>query len=517
MQDESQSGTSIEFGPFRFDKAAGKLSKYGTAVRLRGMPLKILHQLVQHPGEVVSRVELQQLLWNGTAFGDFEQGLNSAVNVVRKTLSDSADQPRYIETVPGQGYRFIAPVRSPAPVDAHTPSTPLDFRPTAPDPNQRAERTREVREAPAVNTATALWLRWGFAVALGLVAIGGGAGWIFRPVPLVLIDGAKPSANREANEQYNLAQNFQTFQNDLPLARKTFERALELDPHFASARLQHALLLIIEIYNGYANDESSLLQAEEDLHEAEKELPSDNGLLLAAQAGVYLAEGRLDRIPSAKLEEWWRKGGDNGKAPPVWVVNLRLLSGQIEEPLAIVRKRVGTNPLENPTRMLEGELLRMKGDSEGAIHVLERVVQQGPRHPTPAWFLTMAYLDAGKPKQARALLERMRPEFEKNYQWRHAWAILLAADGKHEEAREAMNEGTLKFARLAWIVTSGTADFYALQADPSKAIEWLQLAVSRGDERVAYFKRNPRLATLRNDPRFQSLLKSVEARKAAKY
>src|SRR2546422_333257 len=102
----------IEFGRFSFDKALGKLSKQGATIRLRGMPLKILQHLVERPGEIVSRRELQHLLWNGTAFGDFEQGLNSAVNVVRKTLSDSADQPRYIETLPGQGYRFIAPVRS---------------------------------------------------------------------------------------------------------------------------------------------------------------------------------------------------------------------------------------------------------------------------------------------------------------------------------------------------------------------------------------------------------------------
>lgn len=96
--------------------------------------------------------------------------------------------------------------------------------------------------------------------------------------------------------------------------------------------------------------------------------------------------------------------------------------------------------------------------------------------------------------------------------WRHAWAILLASEGKREEAREAMDEGALKFARLTWTVTSTTADFYALQGDPTKAMEWLQLAISRGDERVSYFRRNPRLATLRNDARFQSLLKSVEAR-----
>ena len=163
--------------------------------------------------------------------------------------------------------------------------------------------------------------------------------------------------------------------------------------------------------------------------------------------------------------------------------------------------------------MFLGELLRTQGDAAGAIHTLERVLQQGPRHPTAAWFLTMAYLDNGKPEEARALLEGMRLEFEKNYMWRHAWAILLAAEGKHEEALQAMDEGTLKFARLTWSVTSTTADFYALQGDHSKAIEWLQLAIARGDERVSYFRRNRRLATLRDDPRFQSILKSVEARR----
>jgi DNA-binding winged helix-turn-helix (wHTH) protein len=93
---QPQSGAWIEFGPFSLDKALGKLSKHGTPVKLGGMPLKILVHLVERPGEAVSRAELQKLLWNGTAFGDFEQGLSSAVNVVRRTLSDSADQPRYI-------------------------------------------------------------------------------------------------------------------------------------------------------------------------------------------------------------------------------------------------------------------------------------------------------------------------------------------------------------------------------------------------------------------------------------
>src|SRR5258708_3641174 len=508
MKSQPQSGLLIEFGSFGFDKGLGKLSKHGTPIRLRGMPLKILEHLVEHPGEVVSREELKSLLWNGTAFGDFGQGLNTAVNVVRKTLGDSADQPRYIETVPGHGYRFIAPLRSAVAVqETRTSSEALDSGLTVVDENQGVESAREIREALVERKATAPRSRWWIAAALARAARGGGGWWKSQPKPQALIDGSTPSANHAANDQYNLAFNFLAFRNDIPLARKTFERALELDPHFASARLQHACMIVIETFNGYTNDGSVFYQAEEELHQAEQALPSSDGLLLSTKTLVYLAQGRLDRIPSAMLEEQVRKGGN-----PTFLVILRMLQGQTQEPLATLRMWIERHRLDNPLRMFLGELLRTQGDAAGAIHALERVVQQA-LHPTAAWLLTMAYLDDGKPEQARALLEGMRIGFEKNYMWRHAWAILLAAEGKHKEALQAMDEGTLKFARLAWTVTSTTADFYALQGDHSKAIEWLQLAVARGDERVSYFRRNPRLATLRNDPGFQSLLKSVEDRR----
>ena len=488
MKHQPHSKALVEFGPFGFDKAMGKLSKHGTTIRLGGMPLKILQHLLERAGEPVSRGELQTLLWNGTSYGDFEQGLNTAVNLVRKTLGDSADQPRYIETIPGQGYRFIAPLSSLAGVQE--------------PPGQEAASPGALLDLGSRKRFQSMIVLFAVVVTIG------GAWWAFRPKPQTLVDGVAPSANREANDQYNLAMNFLAVQNDIPLARKTFERALEFDPQFAAARLQRANLIVLEIYNGYGNDGSALLQAEEDLHRAEQMLPGSDGLLLSVQTTVYLAQGRLDRIPLAKLEEYCRNGGN-----PTMLVILRILEGRTDEALAISRMRIELHPLENPTRMFLGESLRMLGDTAGSIQALGRVLQQGPRHPTAAWFLTMAYLDDGKPELARALLEEMRPGFEKNYMWRHAWAILLAAEGKHEEARQGMDEGTLSFARLTWAVTSTTADFYALQGDRTKAIEWLQLAIARGDERVAYFRRDPRLATLQSDTRFQSLVNSLEARR----
>ena len=101
----------VVFGAFEYDDLSGKLSKYGTHIRLQGKPLQILLLLVNRPGQIVSRDELQRHLWDGATFVDFEQGLNSAVNKLRQTLGESADQPHYVETVPGRGYRFIAPVQ----------------------------------------------------------------------------------------------------------------------------------------------------------------------------------------------------------------------------------------------------------------------------------------------------------------------------------------------------------------------------------------------------------------------
>jgi DNA-binding winged helix-turn-helix (wHTH) protein/WD40 repeat protein len=101
----------VVFGPFEYNDLSGDLSKYGTHIRLQGKPLQILSLLVNRPGQIISRDELQRHLWEGTTFVDFEQGLNSAVNKLRQTLGDSADQPRYVETLPGRGYRFIAPIQ----------------------------------------------------------------------------------------------------------------------------------------------------------------------------------------------------------------------------------------------------------------------------------------------------------------------------------------------------------------------------------------------------------------------
>jgi Tol biopolymer transport system component/DNA-binding winged helix-turn-helix (wHTH) protein len=105
----------VQFGPFSFDAADGELLKNGIRLKLQDQPAKILNCLIERAGEIVSREELEKLLWPDGTFVDFDGGLNAAVNRLRRVLSDSADSPRYIETVARKGYRFIGTIESPAP------------------------------------------------------------------------------------------------------------------------------------------------------------------------------------------------------------------------------------------------------------------------------------------------------------------------------------------------------------------------------------------------------------------
>jgi len=100
----------LRFGAFELDLRSGELRKTGLRVNLQEQPFKVLECLIDRPGELVTRDELRQRLWPGDTFVDFEHGVNAAVKRLRETLEDSAETPRFIETLPRRGYRFIAPV-----------------------------------------------------------------------------------------------------------------------------------------------------------------------------------------------------------------------------------------------------------------------------------------------------------------------------------------------------------------------------------------------------------------------
>lgn len=117
----------IRFGVFEVDAEAGELRRSGVPVRLSPQPFKLLVLLVRRPGRLVGREEIRRELWPEGTYVDFDQGMNFAIKQVREALGDTAEQPRYVQTVPKRGYRFIAPVAAgdtrPEAGRAHTEST----------------------------------------------------------------------------------------------------------------------------------------------------------------------------------------------------------------------------------------------------------------------------------------------------------------------------------------------------------------------------------------------------------
>jgi DNA-binding winged helix-turn-helix (wHTH) protein len=110
VQEAAKQARIVRFGVYAVDLRSGELRKNGLKLKLSGQPFQVLALLLERPGDVVTREEIQKRLWPGDAFVDFDHSLNTAINKIREALGDSAENPRFVETLPRRGYRFIAPM-----------------------------------------------------------------------------------------------------------------------------------------------------------------------------------------------------------------------------------------------------------------------------------------------------------------------------------------------------------------------------------------------------------------------
>jgi TolB-like protein/DNA-binding winged helix-turn-helix (wHTH) protein/Tfp pilus assembly protein PilF len=157
VTETTQSVLPKRFGAFEFDTRARQLRKHGHTIRLHGQPLEILGLLLEHPAEVVLREDLRAKLWPEDTFVDFEHSLNAAVNKLREALGDDANSPRFIETVPRRGYRFIAAIEG-----TQLASPPGSTNQDAPAVNHEAIHLiveKPAAEVPAPSEARTKWRR----------------------------------------------------------------------------------------------------------------------------------------------------------------------------------------------------------------------------------------------------------------------------------------------------------------------------------------------------------------------
>src|SRR4051812_41309168 len=153
MAETQASRQIVRFGAFEADMQTGELRKDGVKLKFSGQPFRVLAILLERPGGLVTRKELQERLWPDT-FVDLEDNLNTAVNKIREALGDSAENPRFVETLPRRGYRFIAPVERESLVEQAA-----EIRPVPPHKSFRQSLVRP-------------WM-----VIFGVVILAGGAGF----------------------------------------------------------------------------------------------------------------------------------------------------------------------------------------------------------------------------------------------------------------------------------------------------------------------------------------------------
>jgi TolB-like protein/DNA-binding winged helix-turn-helix (wHTH) protein/Tfp pilus assembly protein PilF len=174
MRENHQPDERFRFGVFDLDLRTGELHKHGLRIRLQEQPLQVLALLLEHPGEVVTREELQRKLWPADTFVDFDHGLNKAINKIRDALGDSAESPRFVETIARRGYRFLAEVKA-----ADTVSVPSQEITPPPNPavEIRGHPDLDVAATAKYHSPTLAWKISAFVLLLLMASV---AAWKIR-------------------------------------------------------------------------------------------------------------------------------------------------------------------------------------------------------------------------------------------------------------------------------------------------------------------------------------------------
>ncbi len=504
----------IRFGSFELEMASGLLRKKGVLLRLAPQPFKVLALLASHPGKIVSREDIQHHLWNGDTFIDFERSLNVAIRQIRLVLNDSPDSPRFIETVPRYGYRFVAPVEA-GTAAAESNTALAESNPVMPERSLSADQlhTRGWSHKLLLAVTAAVFILTGIYFGRRMSSAKTSVVREQQKATAVrrVSTGAYASQNDEANEYFEKAIGLARVQFDAPRIRQMLEKSLEADPHFAEARAWYGLMDAVMLNAGYSNDISWLNQAEHELQQALGDDPN-SARAHSALAAVYFLEGRKDLVPM----EAEKALSLNPKELDAmnWLCDYYVRSGEYAKARSVANQVLQMDPLLFPTRVNLAFSFEASGHPAKAQEQLQKVLELDPQNVPALTALAETYMNAGEMPRARKTLERVGSRDRDNYAVRLDWGRLLALEGKRTAALAKIDKDVLKYAAANSV--DGTArlvaEFFATCGEPQKSLDWLELAVRNGDEERKWFERDPLLSAIRNQPRFERLMNSISLR-----
>ena len=454
------------FGTFEFDAGSRELRRNGALVRLPDQAAIVLSALLDRPGDVVTRDELIAILWPDGTHVDFDTGLNAAIKKLRKALDEPGDSPRYVETLPRRGYRFIAPVTAP-PGSSGSTCHHADHR-SGGDCHRRSGPD-DVGTSPGQESVGS-W-RLGAAKAQLLAGVG---------------------------------------VHDVVRARALMEHALKLDPHFGKARVEYGFNTFIMVVAGYANDASLIYDAEREVQRGLADDPTfSHGR--AALAALILFHGKKEE--SRHQAEIALKMNPRDVDARHWLAVNWWMSGQNQRAGALERENLAREPRFFPAHETLGELAREEGDWATSIREHSQVLEYDPQNIFILHALARTYMDAGDLQMARATLQRLRGDDRPSLRTRALESLLLALEQEKVRASQTLDEDVRKYLELNTFDTVIGAEVNASLGEISTALEWLEKAARNGDERAEWFARDPALAALRSAPTFQALVRSIGGRR----
>ena len=480
----------IRFGTFELDQSSGELRKRGVRIKLADQPLQILRVLLDRPGEVVTRQDLRQQLWDAETFVDFDVGLNSAIRKLRDALDDSAENPRFVETLPRRGYRFIGSVQ---------PATAPQITDGASEGTAAARSPRRLRRAVGALVlviATIGTLLFAFARQRHHQAAAA-----IAHQPTAVPQGIKPEAY-DAYLKGVLASgrlNYEGFQTGV----EYFESAVKSQPDFAAAYAALADAQLQFLFTGPLAPREVIPKAEA---AARKALLLDDGLANAHRVLAIILQMFHWRWEEGDRE--FQRARELGADPSASVVSL-IRKRQYDEAIAEAERACKQDPLSFGAQVNLGLAHHAAGDYDGAAAVLRRAVDGQPSQPRGHFQLGMTFVAMGRLREGISELETaVASSRGRTSRFDAFLGYAYAIAGRRGDARVILTEMDLR-AQREYVSAYGKAMILDALGEKEAALAALNRAYEDRAMEFAQAAQYPPFKTIAHDPGYEKIMRRV--------
>lgn len=508
-QRNAGSASILEFDGWALKLQSGELERGENRVRLQEHPFKVLQALLERPGELVTREALIARLWPEGVV-DFETGLNTAIRKLRVALGDTADTPRYIETLPRRGYRFIGRIE--APIDTSQPPALTRDPGSAPLPSPVVGEPPPIHSPGKPNTYG--WFAIGISVvAIGVVAVG--IAFLKRhprdpgaQTPPTSSVSALPGGTHTAAAMAAYLDGVRMAEATVADATQgrailgKLDEAIRLDPQFALAYTARSRALID--YGGHFMVDAmpdAFTQAKAD---------AERAIALAPTLGE--AQAALGDVYSSALLDFPRAQQAYARAVELAPNDVRVLRaystfegfmGSFDKAAAMARRSIALEPSNIYSHAALGEVLLYGRRYAEAAAEFTETIRLEPGHASEAYQRRGRALYLARQYESAAATCEAEPD---RYTGQLCLAMVYDKLGRSTESESILQTAIAEQGEYA---AYQFAEIYAQRGVMAKAMEWLETAVRTNDPGMICLKTDPFLDPLRDQERFQAILRAL--------